>query len=444
MTADRPISLLFVLLGAATASWDVVGVDIAGRTLKLTTLAFLIGAVLRILDDRSVLRWSSTPPRYRVAIALAAALLMWMLVRSLFTPGIVGSFGGFASQLTPAAAPFIAVIWHHRHTGVIVRTFVYGMAASSVLAVYEFVARRSGWFWFTDYDGSIGDRPRSASFAFEAAYFAAPAVAALIIAIFWWRRGTVQAILIALLGVGIALADARIVAVQVVVAIVVLAVLALVMRGAHRARMLRSLAVMTVVGIAVVALASAVAPNTVARVGERIGSIFDPDEATSNSPRLEQNQMVAKVIRSHPIFGVGPGQLGAAFDARGYLRKPIDALDEAKFVTNNIWTQTLIDGGIIALVLQISFLIAIGARTRRDLSVEAAAVFAAWASLVFAAGLTVSNFWDTEPWLLLACYVALTGYSNPTHRASDDETPPSQTSTPTPGEPTLTPDHGTP
>lgn len=408
LVGTRPISLLFVYLGAATANWDVAGVDIAGRTLKLTTLAFLIAALLRSIDDHSVLGWSSTPQRYRVPIALAAGLLAWMLIRSLFTPDIVSSFGGFAAQLVPAGAPFVAIIWHRTHAAAIVRSFVYGMVASSLLAIYEFVARQRDWPWFTDYAAAIGDTPRAASLAFEAAYFAGPTFAALVVALFWWRRGINQAVLVGLLGIGLVLANARIVAVQAVVAGVVLAAIAIVMQGAERTRLLRSLGIAATIGLVALVTTWVVSPTLVERVGDRIGSIFDPAEATSNAPRLEQAERVGDVIADHPIVGIGPGRLGAEFEARGHVDDD-DARDEAAFVTNNIWTQTLVDGGAIALALHVAFVVAVAARTRRDLTIPEAAVLTAWASLVLAAGLTISNFWDTEPWLLLACYISLTG-----------------------------------
>lgn len=438
LASTRPASVLFVHLGALTASWDVVGVDLVGRTLKLTTLAFLIAVVWRVVDDPSAVRWSSTPPRYRVATAFLIGLLAWMFVRSLVTDDGVASLLGFAAQLVPAGAPFVAVILHRRHAAALVRTFVIGMAVSSALAVYEFVARSNRWFWLTDYRARFGGTPRSASLAYEAAYFAAPALVALILALCWWQGRVWRVVFVVVFAAGIVVANARIVAVQVVVALVVFAVLAVVMQGSQRARLVRGLGITAALGVGSLAMVWIAAPNVLDRIGDRVASIFDPDEVTSNSPRLEANERVGRIIADNPVIGIGPGRLGAEFEARGFVDDAA-TLGDAAFVTNNVWTQTLVDGGSVALLLKIGFLVAVAARTRRDLEVREAAVLTGWATLVLAAGFTVSNFWDTEPWLLLGCYLALTGWPRPGSHGSDDGTPRSRTSSPGRGEQTVSP-----
>lgn len=419
-----------VLLGAFTANWDVVGVDIAGRTLKLTTLAFLIAVVWRVVEDPSVVRWSSTPSRYRIAVALLIALWAWMFLRALMTGDVARSLLGFAAQLLPAGLPFVAVILHRRHVTAIVRAFVIGMVVSSALAIYEFVARTNGWFWLTDYRARVDGTPRSASLAYEAAYFAAPAFAALILLLSWWQGRRWRVLLASVLAGGLVVANARIIAVQVVVAVAVLILLAIVMQGAQRARLVRGLGLTAALGVGSMAIAWIAAPSVLERIGERVSSIFDPDEVTSNVPRLETNEWTAQIIADHPIAGIGPGRLGVELEARGFVADVAERGD-AVFVTNNIVTQTLVDGGAVALMLQIAFLLAIVARTRRDLDVPAAAVFTGWATLVFAAGLTVSNFWDTEPWVLLGCYLVLTGWSSAGSSGSGDGAPRCRTASPT-------------
>ncbi len=121
-------------------------------------------------------------------VAVLAALLVWMLVRSLFAGGT--ELSGFAALLIPAVVPFVAILRQRRWAASIVTGFVLGMVCSSALAIYEFVARQFGLPWMTDYVASVGGVPRSAALSFEAAYFAAPAVAALIIC--WAARPTVS------------------------------------------------------------------------------------------------------------------------------------------------------------------------------------------------------------------------------------------------------------
>jgi hypothetical protein len=401
---SRPLSLWFVWGGVATATWDLAGVDIAGRTLKLTTVLFLVAATLRLVEDRSVVRWATIPARTQRVIALTAALLGWMAVRALFTGDIVGSLGGFAAQLIPAGAAFVAVWWHRPWVSSIVRAFVYGMAAISVAAVYEVFAKHHDLPWPTDYRARVGDTFRAAGFSFEAAYYAAPAVAAILICLAWWPRLAARIAIITVLVAGIIAASARIPYVQVALALVLFAGLALFGRSPDRRKLVVGLVgviVLAAVGLQVASLLSPSPAETAPT--QRATSIFDSSEPTSNAPRIEQTERVIDIIRDNPVVGLGPGQLADEYRERGIS----DPSEDAEAVTNNIWTQVMIDGGAIGLVLQAGVVVAVLLPTRRTIAAREASVLAAWITLVIAAGLTVSNFWDTEPWLLLGCYLGL-------------------------------------
>jgi hypothetical protein len=400
----RPLSLWFVWGGVATATWDLAGVDLGGRTLKLTTVLFLVAGLLRLIEDRSVLRWATIPARSQRVIAVTAALLGWMAVRALFTGDLVGSLGGFAAQLIPAGAAFVAVWWHRPWVDSIVRAFVYGMAAISVAAVYEVFAKHHGLPWPTDYDAKIGDTFRAAGFSFEAAFYAAPAVAAILICLAWWPRLAPRIAIITVLVAGIIAASARIPYVQVALALVLFTGLALFGRSPDRRKLLVGLVgviVLAAVGLQVASLLSPSPAETAPT--QRATSIFDSSEPTSNAPRIEKTERVIDIIRDHPILGLGPGQLADEFRERGIG----DPSEDAEAVTNNIWTQTMVDGGVIALVLQVGLVGVVVLPTRRTIAAREASVLTAWITLVIAAGLTVSNFWDTEPWLLLGCYLGL-------------------------------------
>src|SRR6056297_884805 len=347
---------VLVWIGAATASWDVVGVDILGRTLKLTTVCFIAAIALFALAGRLTARRPTIPAGHRVTLWLITALLAWLGLRSLVADDVTSSLGGFASQLIPAGAPFVAVLLCHHRAAVICRAFAYGMVATSAAAIYEVVAKTNDWYWPTSYTAFAGGTHRAAGFSFEAAYFAAAAVAAIPICLWFWNRRLGQAAMIAVLLGGIVAANARIVFVQVAVGFIVLSTLALWMRGPNRARLLRALAAVSVLALLGVAAVAVVSPSTAERVGERAMSIFDPDEATSNSPRLEQFAAVADVIADHPVVGIGPARLGDELLARGEID---DMTGDASFITNNIWTQSLIDGGAIALALQAAVVLSV-------------------------------------------------------------------------------------
>jgi hypothetical protein len=401
---SRPLSLWFVWGGVATATWDLAGIDFAGRTLKLTTVLFIVGGALRLLEDRSVVRWATIPAHVRRVIAVTAALLGWLAVRALFTGDIVGSFGGVAALLVPAGAAFVAVWWHRPWVDSIIRAFVYGMTAISAAAVYEVFAKHHDLPWPTDYDAKIGELFRAAGFSFEAAYYAAPAVAAILICLAWWPRLIARVAIIVVLVAGVVAAGARIPYVQVALALVLFTGLALFGRSPDRRKLLVGLVGVIVLAAIGLQVASALSPSPAETAPtQRATSIFDSSEPTSNAPRIEQTQRVIDIIRDHPVVGVGPGQLAEEYRERG-IGNPTE---DAEAVTNNIWTQVMVDGGAIALILQAGVIAAVVLPTRRSIAAREASVLAAWLTLVVAAGLTVSNFWDTEPWLVLGCYLGL-------------------------------------
>lgn len=410
---DRPVSLFLVFAGAASVSWDVVGVDLADRTIKLTTVLFLVAVAVRLAQEPSITTLArAVPPRHRVTLGLVAALVGWLLLRSLFTGDLIGSLVGFAAVLIPAGAPFVATLLHRRWAADVTRAFVYGMAFAGAVALLEFVLRSAGANWITDYDATVGGTPRSAALAFEAAYFAAPSIAALLIVVTWWRRRLEQAALALLLVGGLVVANARIVFVQIAVVMVLLGAVAFRLSPNDRHRLLRTLGSCIAVGLVATLALVAVRPSIVDTVADRASSILDPEEETSNSPRLEQFERVGNVIADHPFIGIGPGMLGDEFVERGYVSAE-NRQHDASFVTNNVWTQALVDGGAIALALQAAMVIWVASRTRRGTTLEEASLLVAWASIVLGAGLTVSNFWDGEPWLLLGAYLGLTADDEP-------------------------------
>lgn len=400
--ARRRWAVYLAWAGAATATWDVVSVEMGGRTLKTSALFFGSSILLSLATTaRRDLRIPA-PGAVRWTLIATSVLLGWLGVRSLFTGDLVGSISGYAAQLIPAALPLLAILLVRQHAASILRAFVIGLAAAAGIAVCEYLFRWQNWGWLTDYEARFGDRPRTAAFAFEAAFLAAPMFCALMICLVWWKRTSVKVALTVLFTVGLATTNARIVAVQAAIALAGLVTLLFVLRPPERDRARRGLLI-TVGALTIVGLATLVVrPDAASTAIDRVASIFDSDEPTSNAPRLEKFEQTLDVISDHPIVGIGPGMLGDEFSEDG-----VPTSRDAEFVTNNVWTQMLVDGGAIALVIQLCLVGSALATLRRSSTLEEAIVLLAWTTLVCGAGLTVSNFWDTEPWVLLACSLSL-------------------------------------
>ncbi len=399
-----PLSALAACAGAFTVNWDVVGVDLGGRTLKINALFFGASILLGLADPVALRTAFGATRRERRFIAALSLLLLWLLIRSI----IVGGQGlsGFAAVLIPAVVPFVAVLRQRRWAESIVRAFVLGMVFSSLLAVYEFIARQLDLPWMTGYEAFVGTVPRSAALSFEAAYFAAPAVAALIICWAAWPSGRVRSIQMVVLGLGIAAANARIAFVQIAIAAFIF--MAVRVRGSleHRRQFRRRLLVASVSTVGCLIVVTTFQPQFATNLGERLGSIVDSEEVTSNAPRLEAYDQVNEIVADNALFGIGPGTLGIEMEQRGFDGNTKDTGDAA-YVANNVWIQAVLDGGAIAIAMQ-TILVALACFALRDSPDPIAfAVLVGWITIVLGAGLTVSNFWDAEAWVLLSCFFAL-------------------------------------
>ena len=385
------------MAAAFSANWDTVGIDVGGRTLKLSFVLFAIAAFLQLVDPGRKRMVFSRPVR-RVNLLLAG-LLAYLTVRALLVlTDPIGSAAGIAAILIPAVVPFASILMTRLRAERVLQAFLAGMVFSAALAVVEYGVRSLNRNWITDYSAAVGARPRSASLSFEAAYFAAPAFAALVICWFGLPKSKQRTIACLILVLGLVTADARIVIVQAVVVTVWVFVVRTRITGVKtlriRGRALRA----GMIIVAATLFFAALSPSSFSAAASRVTSIFDQNEQTSNAPRLSSFEQTSVVIAENALFGIGPAQLNAAL---GEESAAVEA------VANNIWLQGLLDGGVVALLLQAWLVIAVIAVASRPADEMQLAVGGAWVCLVLAGGLTVSNFWDTEPWILLGCLLAL-------------------------------------
>jgi hypothetical protein len=404
----RGLGAQLAVVGAFTVNWDtLLSVELAGRTIKLSTVLFLFSILLS--SPSSVLREvRPRPDSYERRIhALLGILLGWLLLRTFFVSDLSSALRGFLAVLIPAGAPLIAILLHRRWARSLLKSFALGMVISSVAAILEFAFRTTGHRWITNYSAFTNGRFRSAGFAFEAAFFAAPAFAALMV--LWLSQADNmrhRRLFIALLLVGLVLANARIIFVQLGVAAICISTaqrhLSFLIRRETQRRVVRT----SVCLCLAFAVTSLVSPSIFTSTLHRFLSIFDPTEQSSNAVRLSDYSWQDKIIGQNVLFGIGPGRLGHELISRGYP-VPESGSGDAVFVANNVWRQALLDGGTISVVLQGAIVASVLRLVRQDLRRVELAVWIGWASLVLGAGLTVSNFWDAEPWLLLGCLLGI-------------------------------------
>jgi O-antigen ligase len=152
-----------------------------------------------------------------------------------------------------------------------------------------------------------------------------------------------------------------------------------------------------------IAILFAIAPGTVAR---RVMSIFDPQEPT-NQDRLAMIEIGARIIRDHPLTGVGPNMIPRVYEQY----RPDYAINPVNPHLHNVPLQVAAERGVPAALVWLWFVISLLValfrlfRTQSD-KVPAAAALAAVAAML-AAGLFEYNFGDSEFLMLFLVLVTL-------------------------------------
>lgn len=163
-----------------------------------------------------------------------------------------------------------------------------------------------------------------------------------------------------------------------------------------------------------VALFMALAPPPVVN---RVYSTFDLDDPT-NRDRLAMLTVGAGMVRDHPLTGVGPGLVEAAYDEY----RPENAVNVSNPHLHNVPLQIAAERGLPALALWVWFLAAVTAdlvrRLRDPASRALAAAGLASLAAMLAAGMFEYNFGDSEFLMLLLVLVTLPGAAatNPASR----------------------------
>ena len=167
-----------------------------------------------------------------------------------------------------------------------------------------------------------------------------------------------------------------------------------------------------------IAILFAIAPGTVTR---RVMSIFDPQEPT-NQDRLAMIEIGARIIRDHPLTGVGPNMIPRVYEQY----RPDYAINPVNPHLHNVPLQVAAERGVPAALVWLGFVVSLlvalfrlfrtqsNASTRsgpsppssRDDTVPTAAALAAVAAML-AAGLFEYNFGDSEFLMLFLVLVTL-------------------------------------
>ncbi|WP_162799232.1 O-antigen ligase family protein [Nocardioides sp. 616] len=410
--ADRwaHLSLMAVLLGLFTISWDRFANFSAFGTfnVKLPILAFAAALVLLTAD--AMLKTRELPGRlpswFIVSWSLAFATLLpvvWALDQRavmLQTSTIV------LGALMPAIATYLAV---RRNDAVdeALTAWIRGGVLAATFGLYQLAAFYNDWPQGIPEQNTGGGFGRISAFNYESGYFGYFMVMTLtaVIARARLRGAKIPVALFAYLLVVLFLANSRAtwLVVPVWLALMVFrkpsrSWLVAASRKPSRETIVRAIVPIMTVALVVASVAVA-APEFVGEFVDRLASIFDPNEQSSNSPRLDSLKAARSVFELHP-WGVGAGNYYLYAPSYGVPLPGIGASNQV--VVNNIWLQALVDGGWLLLVAQAVFaLMALRMFFRRAMPV-ARSLMVGWISVLLVGGLIVSLFFDLKLWTLLA------------------------------------------
>ncbi|GAA2749796.1 O-antigen ligase family protein [Amnibacterium kyonggiense] len=435
-------------LGLFTMSWDrLANIGLGPYNVKLPVVLLTVAALLLIPEwwlrgagwvrARGPLRW---------LVLVAIVMIVLYSVRALFVSPITAGLAQVVALGTGAVAPALAVIGVVRSRADVVwalRWVLAGAVVAGLFGLWQLIAFYTGLPQLIAYTGvgTSGEGGRIAAFNYEPAYFAYFLV--LVVAcrvalarltgmkVGWWSIG--------FFGVLLTLVNAR----SLLFLLPVLALLLAVAWRAHRALLLRGVVAAVVLGALSFAVPSvldalprgqAVAssvpssttvsaepsatpePSDAGDAGDAGDSsptevappqlptnVFDPNEQSSNAPRLDLYKAVLRVDLDSPLLGVGAGGLRDALARSGYVA-PNQGL---QVVANNEWLQAAADGGVPLLVLELAFVVLVAVlwwRARRDAAAQP--LLAGWLTVLLVGGMLTSYYFDLKLWIVLGLALA--------------------------------------
>lgn len=431
-------------LGLFTMSWEQLGnIGLGPYNVKLPVVLFTTAAIVgapRWWGRLRRLRDLTRPAR--LVVPLVVAVVVILIVRSLIASPVSAGLAQVAAVLTGAVAPALAVLAvaaTRADVAWVLRWIIAGAGVAGVFGLWQLFAFYVGLPQLITYTGvgTSGVGGRISAFSYEPAYFAYflvfASTAVIALAVLEQRR--VRWLAIGFFGVILTLVNVR----ALTFVLPVAAVLLLVSFRQNRRVVASASAAAAVLIVASLALPLTVdfvashlpAPQTTTAAGPASPrekdapraepsstpsakpvlpiavapptEVLDPNEISSNAPRLALYRAVLQVDQDHIAFGVGPGQLRRALGRVGYVASN----QGQQVVANNIWLQAAADGGVLLLVVELSIVLMVALLwwSLRRTAVQPLA--SGWLAVVLVGGMLTSYFFDLKVWVFLALILAV-------------------------------------
>lgn len=396
------LATLAMLVGVFTISWDRFGnLQAGGYNVKLPVIAFALSLLLNFVEACRARTVIAKIPRVVVA---AVGLFVVFVIMTVFAVSMIDGLLQAITIALGALIPLCAVLLAHKLDGNVLRTlnvFIYGAIVASLYGLYQLAGFYFKLPMLVSYDATdVNGLGRISSFSYESGYFGyflVLAMTALIAVGVATHRPTNQWLL-ALFGLTLVLANSR--ATFVTIPILVVIFMFGWPRGVTKPRV-GFIAWGAALGAAGVLLLK---PDLVQAIMVRFVSLFDPNEASSNAPRLGVLSASWDIFLDHPIFGIGPASLKTYFLKAGL---PIDfAASPNTVVANNIWFQAMLDGGLVLLLCELAFIAIVLVTYFKRAYTVTWILLSGWLTVLLVSGFITSYFWDIKLWAFLGIAIS--------------------------------------
>lgn len=430
------IAAVLLAAGLFTISWERFGdIALGGYNVKLPVVLLSVAALLTIPNWwRWLMSLRRAPASVRWIALLAVAAVLLFVVRGLTSQPLTLGVAQIAAVASGAVAPALAVMGVLRSRSDVVwalRWLIAGAVAASLFGLYQLIAFYTGLPQGVVYTGvgTSGVGGRISAFSYEPAYFAYFLVLALgaVLAVAQLERRGVSWLTLGFFALVLVLVNVRALLFVLPVLVVLLAVdwrrnRVVLLKGVVSGVV--ALGLVTAATLAIGALqrseqpqvvasaptaAGTAAPaprateDTIAAPPQLPGNVLDPNEPSSNGPRLDLYKAVLTVDLRHPVLGIGPGHLHDALAADHFVASN----QGANVVANNVWLQAVADGGVLLLLLEagvVAGLVVLWWRLRRS---AANPIAASLLAVLLVGGMLTSYFFDIKVWVVLAFALVL-------------------------------------
>jgi O-antigen ligase len=415
--ATAILAIVFCDLGLFTVSWDRFGdLSVGDFNVKMSVVAFGLSAVLIVLAGQ--FRWALIAPRH-ITIIVTLMVVVMIIASALakeWTTGFLTVFRVIVGAFLPAGA-VLAIASIERQFREMLKWFVWGALFACGFGLYQIFAFYIGTPQFVNYTGVSGGLGRISSFSYEPAEFGYFLVLAVVAAIV--RRSITRTLFselqIALLLVTLILLNSRAV-------FLTLPLLLILIRPISSGLISKRKFWVALGSLAGVVLAVCLIVPPIPRLlTSQFLSIFNPNEQASNAPRLQLYDAALHLAAQHFWIGVGPSNFGLYISQLHYAQYAGVSLN--KMVVNNVWLQSMMDGGIVLTLAQGALVVLVVTSVYLSKNVNARILGAGWLAVIVVGGMVVSNFYEAKLWVVLALAITAARNAYPTGPLVSSEDP---------------------